>query len=66
MGEQITLKQARMLKGMSREQVCELLDINESTLYYWEKYKTLPNVRQFFNLCRIYELPADSIFIPQQ
>lgn len=58
-----TLEQARMLNKISREKAAKNIGVAESTLYRWEKGKSAPNVTQFKELCHMYKLSMDDVFV---
>lgn len=66
MKEELTMKQARMLRNFSREYVAKELGVNSSTILSWETNKTLPNVQQFRRMCNLYGVDSNAIFVPEQ
>ena len=61
---QITLAAARVNAGMTQEDVAKRLNLSKTTIVNWEKGKIRPGTAQFETLCRIYNVPADNIFLP--
>ncbi len=61
---QISLAAARVNAGMTQADVAKKLHLNKSTIVNWEKGKVKPGTAQFETLCRIYNIPADNIFLP--
>ena len=64
MDNQITLKQARNLRGLSRQSVADTLNVHVSTLINWENGKSSPPAKTFMQLCSIYGTSPDYIFLP--
>lgn len=62
--EQISLESARVNAGMTISQIAKRLNKNEKTIYNWENGKTPISAYMFFNLCKIYNINADSVKVP--
>ena len=62
---QITLKAARINSGLKQKEVCEKLNIAQSTIVRWEQGETFPTVQQLCALCRLYNCTLDDIFVPE-
>lgn len=60
----MTMLEARKKVRFSRREAAQALDISEQTLYKWEKGTTLPNVKQFAQMCRLYGCNFTDIIIP--
>lgn len=60
----MTLKAARINKGLSVKTVADALNINISTVYAWEQGRHEIPAKQFVQLCKMYEQPMDNIFLP--
>lgn len=58
----ITLKAARVNKGLSQREAAQLLDIAVSTLRNWESGKTFPNKPMIDKICDVYGIPFDMLF----
>lgn len=55
------LKQARVDKGYSQDEVADRLKISRPTISKWENGKAYPDLYNFKLLCNLYDLPADSL-----
>lgn len=53
------LKQARITRGMTQEQVAERLMVSRVTLAHWENGKTLPDIASLISLSDIYQISLD-------
>ena len=56
-----TLSEARIICGLSIEDVCKSLHIKQSTLKNWENYKTSPSMTNSVKLSNLYGIPNDLI-----
>ena len=63
---QITLKQARLLAGLSRQEVSERTGRSTWTIKNWEDGTTYPSIKDFIILCNLYSVQVADIFIPIQ
>lgn len=61
---QLTLKQARNLKELSREKVGEEISVDSKTIINWENGKSYPNAKKFMLLCKLYGVSPDDIILP--
>lgn len=61
---QISLRAARVNKGLTQEEAAARIHVNKATIINWEKGKTSPSAAQFENLCELYAVKKDDIFIP--
>lgn len=59
----ISLKAARVNKGLTQADVAKKIDVDPSTICKWEAGRSFPNVFQFQNLCSLYGTTADDIFL---
>lgn len=60
----ITLAAARVNAGMTQEQAAEKIGVTKHTIISWEKGRSIPKIAYFEMLCRVYDIPKDSIFLP--
>ena len=60
----LTLKQARMLRGMTQRQLANALNKSESTIVKWESGKTEPRVSEFSDLCDVLNVDKNNIILP--
>ena len=62
---QITLKAARVNKGLSQKKAATLLGVNPVTLSKWERGISMPKANQIDALCNLYQVTYDMlIFLP--
>lgn len=59
----ITLEAARVNAGFSQEDVTKEVNISKTTLVNWEKGRTFPDVSKFEELCNLYGVKKDNIFL---
>ena len=55
------LKQARITRGMTQEQVTERVMVSRVTLSHWENGKTLPDIASLISLSDIYQISLDEL-----
>lgn len=55
------LKQARITRGMTQEQVVERVMVSRVTLSHWENGKTLPDITSLISLSDIYQISLDEL-----
>lgn len=55
------LKQARIMCGMTQEQVTEREMVSRVTLSHWENGKTLPDIASLISLSDIYQISLDEL-----
>ena len=61
----LTLKAARVNKGLTQTEVANKLGINKGTLVNYEKYRTIPDIETAKVLASLYEVSVnDLIFLP--
>ena len=61
----ITLKAARVNKGLTQEFVANQLHINKGTLINYEKYRTIPDIETAKAIASLYGVSVDDlIFLP--
>ena len=63
---QITLKAARVNAGFTQKEVANMLKRNPSTIINWESGKTYPTANSLAELCNIYKLSINDIFLLEQ
>ena len=57
----ITLKAARVNKGMTQMQVANSLNVTKKTVCSWENGKTMPKLDKIEPLCNLYGVTYDDI-----
>lgn len=63
---QITLKAARVNKGLKQNEAAKALGVDKSTLGNWENGKTFPTADRLAQMCRLYGVGIDDIFLLKQ
>jgi len=62
----ITLKAARVNKGLTQKQAAEKLNVSEDMVHNWETGKSFPNVLHIKDIEKVYEVTYDQlIFLPK-
>jgi DNA-binding XRE family transcriptional regulator len=62
----ITLKAARVNKGLTQMDVAKQLHINKGTLVNYEKYRTIPDIETAKIMADLYGVSVnDLIFLPE-
>ena len=60
----MTLRAARVNKGLSQKEAAELLGVSKDTIGNWEKGKTYPDVQQLKKIETLYDIKYhDIIFL---
>ena len=62
----ISLAAARVNAGLTQEEVAKTLKISKQTICNWETGKTSPTISRFQQLCEMYAIPQNYIFLPQE
>ena len=62
----ISLKAARVNKGLTQADVAKKINVDPSTICKWEAGRSFPDVFQFQKLCCLYGTTADDIFLPRK
>ena len=57
----ITLKAARINKGMTQNEVAIALKVTKKTVGAWENGKSVPNINKIEMLCELYGRKYDEI-----
>lgn len=58
---QITLRAARVNKGLTQKEMAKLVGVNHTTLLKWEKGETYPDVRNIQKIEEILEVKYSNI-----
>ena len=61
----ISLKAARVNANLTQEEAAGILHIATSTLWKWETGFSVPDARQFKQMCDLYGQKMDDIFLPE-
>lgn len=60
----ISLAAARVNARMTQSQVAEKMHVGKQTIVRWENGKAEPRTSQAIELCKLYNIPIDNIFLP--
>lgn len=63
---EISLKAARINKGLEQSKVADKLGVTVNTLSAWENGKSEPRITQAKKLAALYGLTTDDIFWPSE
>lgn len=63
---QVTLKAARVNAGLSQTEAAQAVSVSKHTIIKWERGETAPTAWQFKELCNLYRVPMDNIFLPHK
>lgn len=62
----LTLKAARVNKGLTQSEVAKRLCVNKGTLVNYEKYRTIPDIKMAKIMADLYGVSVDDlIFLPE-
>lgn len=62
----ITIKAARVNKGLTQAEAAELLGISKDSLYNYENYRSYPDIRIVKKMVELYGISYDNlIFLPR-
>ena len=62
----ITLKAARINKGLTQLEASKMIGVTEDTIGNWERARSFPNVPQIRKIEEIYGIPYhELIFLPE-
>ena len=62
---QVSLKSARVNSRLTQAQVAEKIGVNPATVLAWELGRTEPKITQYKQLCRLYGIELNDIFLPE-
>lgn len=63
----MTLRAARVNKGLTQEKAAELLGVSKDIISNWERFITYPDVKDVKNIEHVYEVTYnDIIFLPNE
>lgn len=61
----VTLKSARVNKGLNQQEAADIMGVSRTTLQSWETYKSFPTVAQLPAIEKAYGVKYDDIiFLP--
>lgn len=61
---QISLAAARVNAGLTQLDVAQKMRVSKQTIVNWEKGKAEPKISQVNELCMLYNIHLDNIFLP--
>lgn len=61
----ISLAAARVNAGLTAQQVAEKMNVSRQIVYAWEHGRIIPRWDKFMQLCAIYGMTPNDIFIPE-
>ncbi len=64
--QKLTLKAARVNAGLSQEKASELLHINRTTLWHWERGTRKPSFANMKLMSSLYDCPIELISLPEK
>lgn len=59
--ERLSMKAARIDRGMTQEELAAALNVTKKTVGSWESGKTCPKLDKIEAICTVLERPYDSI-----
>ena len=59
----ISLKAARVNAGMTQNEAARKAGVSKSSIINWEKGKTFPTATKMMELCKLYCVTMDDIFL---
>ena len=57
----LTLKQARLMAGITQEDAGKLVGVGRDTIASWEMERSYPDIICFRKLCKVYSVQTDDI-----
>ena len=60
----VSLAAARVNAKKTQAEVADIMGISKTTIVAWENNKTQPGVKEFIELCKIYNCSMDDICFP--
>ncbi len=61
-----SIKAARVNAGYTQKQAAQALGVSETTVINWEKGTTVPLADKFVEMCRLYKVSMDDVFLPEK
>jgi len=59
-----TIKAARVNAGLTQKDVAKALGVSETTVIKWEKGTSVPLADKFVEMCKLYNVSMDDVFLP--
>lgn len=64
--KKISIKGARIEKGMTQKEVGDVMGVTPETISNWERNITSPSALQLMRLCKIYGVELADIFLDKE
>ncbi len=61
-----SIKAARVNAGYTQKQAAQALGVSETTVIKWEKGTAVPLADKFVEMCRLYNVSMDDVFLPSK
>jgi DNA-binding XRE family transcriptional regulator len=61
-----SIKAARVNAGLTQKEAAKALGVSETTVMKWEKGASVPLADKFVEMCRLYNVSMDDVFLPQR
>lgn len=58
----LNIKVYRMKKGLTQEELAELIGVSRNTIQFWESGKRLPSILNYFWICFYLDIPNFNLF----
>lgn len=58
----VNIRLHRLKKGLTQEDLAELLGVSRTTVYHWEAGSRLPSVINYFYICFYLDIPNFNLF----
>ncbi|MBZ0266092.1 helix-turn-helix transcriptional regulator [bacterium] len=56
------IKLLRQERGMSRQELADLIEVNVQTVGYLERFEYSPSLDLAFRICDVFDLPVEMVF----
>lgn len=63
---QVSLRAARINAGMKQKDAAKGIGVGVTTIINWENGKTAPRSDQLQELCELYKIPIDCVFLQKR
>lgn len=57
----MVIKNLRIARGLSQEQLAKAIGVSRQTVVYWEDQRGLPSVKNLMRLAEFFGVPFDSL-----
>lgn len=66
MAYQVSLRAARVNRGLCQADTAKHVGVSVKTIWNWETGRTFPPADALVALCELYDVPLDNIFLPRR